>query len=496
MLRQTGLMGYHAEMAASALQFFSRRTTGVLGVQCRSGNAAFAAFSSSRRQQLPLLGSAAPGIRSTRLGGSRGIFTANAKPCDNSCSCSDMRDSFLHRHIGPNDADTKRMLEVVGVKTIEELVDQAVPKDIRKEEHLPLNFDPRNERYVAAIFRKMIKQNKVGKSFIGAGYYNTVLPHVIRRCLVENPSWYTAYTPYQAEISQGRLEGLMNYQTMITELTGMEIANASLLDEGTAAAEAMFMIARISGSGGEPAKKSFFVSEGVHPQTIEVLRTRAAPVGIEVLVGDHKAVDFSKKTNISGVLVQYPDTYGRLYDYTSLAEQLHAAGGELAVSADLLALTVCKPPSEMKADIVVGTTQRFGQPMGFGGPHAAYLATSAKNKRRLPGRIIGESIDSNGDRAYRMALATREQHIRRDKATSNICTAQALLANIAGMYGVYHGPEGLKTIAGCVHAQTQKLKNAIETLGYEVSEEEPFFDTLIIDTFPQTAKSQTPSHPN
>jgi glycine dehydrogenase len=385
----------------------------------------------------------------------------------------DYRESFEGRHIAPNTADTQKMLETVGVKSVDELIEQTVPAQIRLEKPLDLpaaksEFEYLNDLKITA------SKNRIFKSHIGQGYYDCITPGVIQRNILENPGWYTQYTPYQAEIAQGRLQALLNFQTMVIDLSGMEIANASLLDEGTAAAEAMFM--QYSLRKNDQAN-IFFVSEEVLPQTIDILKTRSNPLGIELLIGNHETVELSE--NMFGAIVQYPAGSGAVYNYTSFADRCHAKGIKLTVAADILSLVLLTPPSEFGADIVVGSTQRFGIPMGFGGPHAAFFATKEEYKRSMPGRIIGVSVDAQGGQALRMALQTREQHIRRDKATSNICTAQALLAIMASMYAVYHGPDGLKKIAGKVHGLTSVLSDAVEKLGY-VQENALFFDTLKI----------------
>ncbi len=370
-------------------------------------------------------------------------------------------DQFVRRHIGPNAADAGEMLAPIGFKNLDELIAAAVPENIRLGRSLQLP-DAKTETEALAGLKAIASQNQVFRSYIGMGYYDCITPAVIQRNVLENPGWYTQYTPYQAEISQGRLEALLNFQTMVTDLTGLDIANASLLDEATAAAEAMTMCHSL-----KDGRNVFLVSANCHPQTIEVVQTRAKALGIEVVVGDHAAFQFSEK--VFGALVQYPDTYGAIHDYSGLVESAHAAGALVTVATDLLALTLLKPPGEFGADIAVGSAQRFGVPLGYGGPHAAFFATRDEFKRHLPGRIVGVSKDSRGKPALRLALQTREQHIRREKATSNICTAQALLANMASMYAVYHGPEGLKQIAQRVHALTGILAAGLEKLGYTVS---------------------------
>lgn len=388
-------------------------------------------------------------------------------------------DSFVDRHLGPREADIKRMVEVVGVASLDELIDQTVPPAIRLSQPLKLP-EPLGESEVLANLRDLAAQNKIFRSFIGAGYYDCLTPPVIQRNILENPGWYTQYTPYQAEISQGRLEALLNFQTMVVDLTGMEIANASLLDEATAAAEAMTLCKR---AGDRQSKANiFFVSERCHPQTIEVVQTRAEPLGLQVVVGDHEQYDFSQPT--FGVLVQYPTTAGAVLDYESFCRQAHEAGALVVVAADLLALTLLRPPGEFGADVVIGNSQRFGVPLGYGGPHAAYMATRDVYKRQMPGRLIGVSKDAAGQPAYRLTLQTREQHIRREHATSNICTAQVLLAIMASMYAVYHGPAGLTRIAQRVRLLTAVLAKALRQLGYTFGDA-PVFDTLKITGGPR-----------
>ncbi len=364
------------------------------------------------------------------------------------------------------------MLTLLGFKNLDELIDSAVPKKIRLSKKLTLP-DARTEHDALAELKKIASENKVFRSFIGQGYYDCITPPVIQRNVLENPGWYTQYTPYQAEISQGRLEALLNFQTMVTDLTALHIANASMLDEATAAAEAMTMSHRLKDS-----RNIFFVSETCHPQTIEVVRSRAVALKIEVVVGSHETFLFTD--NVFGALVQYPDTFGAIHDYTGFAEKTHAAGAILTVATDLLALTLIKPPGEFGADIAIGSAQRFGVPLGYGGPHAAFFATRDEFKRQMPGRIIGVSKDARDKPALRLALGTREQHIRREKATSNICTAQALLANMASLYAVYHGPKGLKAIAQRVHALTHILAAGLAKLGHKVSAQN-CFDTLRVE---------------
>ncbi len=388
------------------------------------------------------------------------------------------QDIFEYRHHGKFDASTRKKLETIGVSSIDELIDQTIPQSIRLEK--PINLpEPLTELAFLYEIKELASKNKIYKSLIGQGYYGTKTPTVIQRNILENPGWYTAYTPYQAEIAQGRLEALVNFQTMIIELTGMEIANASLLDEGTAAAEAVSMLAGLRKGSKKNADK-FFVDQNVFEQTIEVLKTRSKPIGIEIVIGDYQQVDLSDP-DLYGILVQYPNKYGEVNDYTDFFQAAKEQNVLIATAADLLSLTLLTPPGEIGADVVVGTTQRFGVPMGFGGPHAGYIATLDQNKRQLPGRIIGISVDRNGNPAYRMALQTREQHIRREKATSNICTAQVLLAVMAGMYAVYHGADGLKRIATKVHLLTKVLHQVLNKLGYDLGDK-PFFDTIRINT--------------
>ncbi|HAL83528.1 MAG TPA: glycine dehydrogenase (aminomethyl-transferring) [Mucilaginibacter sp.] len=383
----------------------------------------------------------------------------------------DYQEQFQSRHIAPNQPDTVQMLKTIGVSSLDELIAQTVPEKIRLK--APLNLPAAKSEFdYLNTLKQTASKNKVYKSFIGQGYYDVIVPGVIQRNILENPGWYTQYTPYQAEISQGRLQALLNFQTMVIDLTGMEIANASLLDEGTAAAEAMFM--QFSLRKNQNAKV-FFVSGELFPQTIDVLKTRAQPFGIELLIGDHREVELTDA--MFGAIVQYPAADGAIYDYSAFATEAHEKGIKLTVVADIMSLVLLSPPGEWGADIVVGSTQRFGIPMGFGGPHAAYFATKEEYKRSMPGRIIGVTIDSAGNYALRMALQTREQHIRRDKATSNICTAQALLAIMAGMYAVCHGPSGIKLIAERIHGLTVLLDQSLKQLGYGQLNAS-FFDTL------------------
>ncbi len=378
---------------------------------------------------------------------------------------------FIPRHLGPGPREQQEMLDLLGYDSLDALIDATIPERIRTRKPLAIG-EARSEFEALAAFRQMMARNKVYRSYIGMGYSDCITPPVIQRNLFENPGWYTAYTPYQAEIAQGRLEALLNYQTVIIDLTGLEIANASLLDEGTAAAEAMTMSYGVKGSD---ARNVFFVSRECHPQTIAVVRTRAEARGISVLVGDHTS--FAAGDTVFGALVQYPATDGAVHDYRPFVERMHAAGALIVVAADLLSLTLLTPPGEWGADAVIGNSQRFGVPLGFGGPHAAFFATRDEFKRTIPGRIIGVSKDADGKRALRMALQTREQHIRREKATSNICTAQVLLAAIAGMYAVYHGPEGLRRIAMRVRHLAATLAEGLRRLGHAVGDA-PFFDTV------------------
>ena len=379
----------------------------------------------------------------------------------------DPLDTFAPRHIGPRGDEVAAMLKAVGAGSLDQLIDEAIPASIRLT--APLDLPPaESESTYLARLKGIAKKNKVFRSFIGLGYADTLIPGVIRRCVFENPGWYTPYTPYQAEIAQGRLESLLNFQTLVTDLTGMAVANASLLDEGTAAGEAMTLLHRVQGKKLGDANGIFLVSDRCFPQTIAVLRSRAEPLGIELKIGpaDQMKLD---EPQVFGVLVQYPDEAGRLDDLKPFIDQAHAAGVRVAVATDLLALALATSPGEMGADVVLGNSQRFGVPLGFGGPHAAFFATSQEYVRHMPGRVIGVSVDAHGHRAYRMALQTREQHIRREKATSNICTAQALLANMAAMYAVYHGPEGIKAIASRVHTFARSLEGALASLGYQQS---------------------------
>jgi glycine dehydrogenase len=384
---------------------------------------------------------------------------------------SEPLDSFPRRHIGPNGLETAAMLQSLGFTGLDTLVDAAIPGQIRLSRPLQLPA-ARGEQQVLADLKALAARNQVFRSFIGMGYHDCITPPVIQRNVLENPGWYTPYTPYQAEIAQGRLEALLNFQTMICDLTGMDIANASLLDEATAAAEAMTMCHAL-----KDGRNVFFVSATCHPQTIDVVRTRAKALGIEIVIGDSEKFQFNEK--VFSALVQYPDTYGAIHDYSGFVERAHASGAMVTVAADLLALVLLKPPGEFGADIAIGSAQRFGVPLGFGGPHAAFFATRDAFKRQMPGRLVGVSKDSRGRPALRLSLQTREQHIRREKATSNICTAQALLANMASFYAVYHGPEGVKKIAIRTHQMTSLLAAGLEQDGFKVLNR-TFFDTITV----------------
>ena len=386
-------------------------------------------------------------------------------------------DAFALRHIGPRESDLQHMFKTVGVESLDQLIYETVPDNIRLKSDLNLDVPMTEYEYLSHI-QELGNKNKIFKSYIGLGYHPTIVPAVIQRNIFENPGWYTAYTPYQAEIAQGRLEAILNFQTTVIELTGMEIANASLLDEGTAAAEAMALLfdVRTRDQKKNNANK-FFVSEEILPQTLSVLQTRSTPKGIELVVGNHETFDFS--SDFFGAILQYPGKFGQVNDYAGFIADAHAKEIKVAVAADILSLVKLTSPGEMGADVVVGTTQRFGIPMGYGGPHAAFFATKEEYKRSMPGRIIGVTIDANGNRALRMALGTREQHIKREKATSNICTAQVLLAVMAGMYAVYHGPKGLKYIANKVHASAVTLADALNKLGV-YNTNTSFFDTISV----------------
>lgn len=386
--------------------------------------------------------------------------------------------NFPKRHIGPRDAEAQEMLETIGLNTIDELIDKTIPSQIRLKEPLDLPGS-RSEHWYLRQLEALASKNKIYRSYIGMGYYNTIVPPAIQRNVLENPGWYTAYTPYQSEIAQGRLEALLNFQTMVMDLTQMEMANASLLDEATAAAEAMHMFFALrSRAAQKRGANQFFISAQCYPQTIDVLRTRATPMGIELILGDPE--DFHLNEKVFGALVQYPDATGNVVDYRKFVEEAHANETLVVVASDLMSLTLLTPPGEWGADAVVGNTQRFGVPMGFGGPHAAFFATREAYKRYIPGRIIGVSTDRHGISAFRLALQTREQHIKRDKATSNICTAQALLAIMASMYAVYHGPDGLRTIARDIHDKTARLAQGLKSLGYTIANS-VYFDTLFIE---------------
>jgi glycine dehydrogenase len=381
---------------------------------------------------------------------------------------------FQERHIGPNEHEAEQMLKTIGVSSIDELINRTVPQDIRLKKPLHVAGPVSEYEYLDEL-RKTASKNKVFKSYIGQGYYDTITPTVILRNLFENPGWYTQYTPYQAEIAQGRLESLLNFQTMVSDLTALPIANGSLLDEGTAAAEAMTMLFNNKNKADKITAPKFFVDEKIFAQTIDVLHTRATPVKIEIITGDYKTAQLDE--SYFGAIVQYPNSNGSVEDYGEFVDKVHAVNAQVIMATDLLALTLLTPPGELGADVAIGSAQRFGVPMGFGGPHAAFFATKDEFKRSIPGRIIGVSIDAQGNRALRMALQTREQHIRREKATSNICTAQALLANMAAMYAVYHGAEGLKNIAKRVSLLAHALNNELQHLGF-VQHNESFFDTL------------------
>lgn len=377
------------------------------------------------------------------------------------------------RHIGPSPAEMDEMLKVVGYPSLDALIDDTVPPSIRQRTPLAWGA-PMTEREALDKLRETANRNRKLVSLIGQGYYGTITPPVIQRNILENPAWYTAYTPYQPEISQGRLEALLNYQTMVCDLTGLDVANASLLDEATAAAEAMAIAERVAKS----KAKAFFIDENCHPQTIALLKTRAEPLGWQIVLGD--PFEDLDAAGVFGAIFQYPGTYGHVRDFSGLIAKLHGQGAIAAVAADPLALALLKSPGEMGADIAIGSTQRFGVPVGYGGPHAAYMAVKDAYKRSMPGRLVGVSVDARGNRAYRLSLQTREQHIRREKATSNICTAQVLLAVMASMYAVFHGPDGIKAIAQSVHQKTVRLAMGLEKLGYTV-EPDVFFDTITVE---------------
>jgi glycine dehydrogenase len=394
-------------------------------------------------------------------------------------------DRFAPRHIGPRGDDVAAMLREVGAASLDKLIDEVIPSSIRLKAPLDLPAAESESEYLSRL-KIIAKKNKVFRSFIGLGYSDTLTPSAIRRMVFENPGWYTPYTPYQAEIAQGRLESLLNFQTMVSDLTGMAVANASLLDEGTAAGEAMTLLHRVQGKKLGTSPGTFLVSDRCFPQTIDVLRSRAEPLGITLTIGAIEQMPLDQP-DVFGALVQYPDEAGRLDDLKPFIDKAHAANVKVAVGSDLLALALATSPGEAGADVVFGNSQRFGVPLGFGGPHAAFFATSQEFVRHMPGRVIGVSIDSHGHRAYRMSLQTREQHIRREKATSNICTAQALLANMAAMYAVYHGPDGIKAIATRVHAMTRALDSAVQALGFE-QRNPHYFDTLRIAGEPDRVK--------
>ena len=389
-------------------------------------------------------------------------------------------DSFAQRHIGLSQRDIENLLEQLGYKDLEEFSKSVLPKNILTEQKTELNKAMSEEEALKAL-KEISKENKIYRSFIGQGYYGTVTPKVILRNVFENPGWYTSYTPYQAEISQGRLEALINFQTMVGDLTGFEIANASLLDEATAAAESMTLARRV----GKSKSQKFFIDQNCFPQTISIVTARAKPIGIEVMVGDPQQLNDLTEETYFGALLQYPGNDGAVVDFSREVKCIHEQNGLVIMATDLLALTLLKSPGEIGADIAIGSSQRFGVPLGFGGPHAAFIATKEKYKRSLPGRLVGASVDENGRTAYRLALQTREQHIRREKATSNICTAQALLAIMAGFYALYHGPTGLKQIAQSVHSKATALARQINELGYDLNSSS-FFDTVTVQTKSQT----------
>ncbi|MFW5760439.1 MAG: glycine dehydrogenase (aminomethyl-transferring), partial [Cyclobacteriaceae bacterium] len=384
------------------------------------------------------------------------------------------REQFATRHLGPDKNQVKKMLRAISIDSLDQLIDETIPQAIRKKSALNLP-EPKGEYRFIDEFKTLMNQNKVYRNYIGMGYYNCIVPAVIQRNILENPGWYTAYTPYQAEIAQGRLEALINFQTAVIDLTGMEIANASLLDEATAAAEAMSMLFSLR-KGSKKQANRFLVDENTFPQTLAVLKTRALPLGINLEIGNINKSDLSQP-DLFGIFLQYPDGKGAIKDHTHLITAAKENQVFSVIAADLLSLVLLKSPGEMGADVAVGTTQRFGIPLGYGGPHAAYFATKDEFKRQIPGRIIGVSVDRNGKKAYRMALQTREQHIRREKATSNICTAQVLLAVMAGMYAVYHGAEGLKSIAGRINGLANLLNQQLKEAGFQ-QVNELFFDTL------------------
>jgi glycine dehydrogenase len=388
--------------------------------------------------------------------------------------------SFVPRHIGPTPADVAAMLDLLGYDSLDALIDATVPCGIRMAKPLAIHA-PMSEYEALSSLRTIAQRNQILRSYLGLGYHDCVTPPVIQRNVLENPGWYTAYTPYQAEIAQGRLEALLTFQTVVMDLTGLEIANASLLDEGTAAAEAMAMS---YAARGKPGKEVFFVSDECHPQTIEVVKTRAHARGMTVVVGDWRKAPIGNE--VFGALIQYPATDGAVHDYRQFCERVHAIEALVTVASDLMSLVLLAPPGEWGADVCVGNSQRFGVPLGYGGPHAAFFATKDEFKRQLPGRIIGVSRDADGKPALRMALQTREQHIRREKATSNVCTAQVLLAVIAGMYAVWHGPERLTAIARQIHSMAATLAAGLEKLGYSLSAAD-YFDTISVEAGDRTA---------
>ena len=401
--------------------------------------------------------------------------------------------SFALRHIGPNPEDQNAMLDTIGVANIDQLISETIPEGIRLKEDFNLDPPMSEQQYLVHI-NELAKKNKVFKTYIGLGYHPTILPAVIQRNILENPGWYTAYTPYQAEIAQGRLEALLNFQTMITDLTGMEIANASLLDESTAAAEAMSLLFAVRERAQKKAGvNKFFVSRNILPQTLSVLKTRAIPIGIELVIGNEE--DFNFSNDYFGAIIQYPGKHGQISDIKTFINKAVDAEIKVAVAADILSLVKLEAPGHFGADVVIGTTQRFGIPMGYGGPHAAYFATKETYKRDIPGRIIGVTKDADGNRALRMALQTREQHIKRDRATSNICTAQVLLAVMAGMYAVYHGPKGLQFIANSIHNNAKKLDKSLEALGFKQLNTN-YFDTLKVEVNAEDIKDIAEKHKN
>ena len=400
-------------------------------------------------------------------------------------------DAFALRHIGPRDSDLQHMFKSIGVTDMDQLLYETFPDGIRLKKDLDLEPAMTEYEYLTHI-QELGKKNKVFKSYIGLGYHPAIVPAVIQRNIFENPGWYTAYTPYQAEIAQGRLEAILNFQTTVIELTGMEIANASLLDEGTAAAESMALLFDVRSRDQKKNNiNKFFVSEEILPQTLSVLQTRSTPIGVELVVGNHENFDFSSE--FFGAILQYPGKHGQVYDYAGFIAKAAEKEIKVAVAADILSLAKLTSPGEMGAAVVVGTTQRFGIPMGYGGPHAGFFATKEEYKRSMPGRIIGVSIDVNGNRALRMALGTREQHIKREKATSNICTAQVLLAVMAGMYAVYHGPKGLRYIANKVHASAVTTADALNKIGvYQTNS--AFFDTILVKSEAAKIKAIAEKH--